>query len=145
MKVLEQYQCEICKTIYDEQADAESCEALGLDKAAFEVGDFVVTDGETYGRFGWYDGDPAWVIEKEEGLHGPCKCYSLIYVVTAITPSSNDWDQHGLCYHLATKGMSGEQGYRQGYTSIKGHYGLHKVKADLDGSDLIGQEAFYLI
>lgn len=145
MKILKQYQCGICKTIYDEQADAEKCEAQGLEKAEFELGDLVVTE-TSFGRFGWFDGDPAWVIKRGKDFRGRSgETYSLIYVITAITPSSDDWNLHRLCYHLVTKGMSGEQGYQQGYTLIEGHRGLCKVEANLDGSDLIGQEASYLI
>jgi len=156
MKTLRQYQCELCKAIYDKRADAAACEAQGTKEPIVAVGDFVTTDHGDYGRFGWFDGDPAWVIEKPRGLHGRAQCYSLIYVVTMVavadeTTDSNGWhtSHHDLCYHVATKGMSGQKGYTQGFTFPETHVRLRKVTSDisagLDASDLIGQRARYLL
>lgn len=144
MKAIKQYQCELCGQVYDNQADAESCEAQDLEEPIVEVGDFVVTDREEYGRFGWFDGDSEWAIEKERGLHGPARTYSLIYVVTAIT-YDDPYNPHLCCYHLETKAMTGDGGHRQGYTFPATHFGIHKVEADVDGSDLIGHVAKWLL
>ena len=138
MKIL--YKCEICGEVYDKRADAKGCEAQGEEHPIVAVGDFVTTDAKGYGRFSWYDGDSDWVIPKTRGEHGPAKRYSLIYVITAITHVDpfQKKGAHRVCYHLVTKGMSGLKGYTRGYTFNRDHVGIHKIEADLDGSDLIG-------
>ena len=148
MKTLQRYQCEICEEVYDTQAEAESCEAIGREEPVAKVGDFVITE-MSFGRFGWFDGDPAWVIVRDKDFQmRPGKTYSVIYVVTAVDnhdPFGRNNRKHELCYHLATKAMSGEKGYGAGYTFIETHVGLHKIEANLDGTDLIGRLAKCLI
>lgn len=146
MKIL--YQCEICQEVYADKAEAEACEAQGVGEPLFEVGDFVVTE-TTWGRFGWFDGDPAWVIEREEGLHGHIegrKAYSLIYVVTAITVGEPRRPEHELCYHLCTKGMTAKSGYDDGFNFPHTHLRyMCKIKVDLDVGDLVGRIANFLV
>jgi hypothetical protein len=136
------YQCEICGVQHKTLAAATKCEnqpLIVLD--GIEVGDMVTTDSDEYGRFGWHDGDDAWVMMKSVGLHGPNEfARSLIYIVTAIQKSGIG--SHRARYHVETKGMVCE--YRGGYTEI-GHMRLRKVNdqkllSELDGSDLIGHK-----
>ena len=136
------YQCLICDSVYDDVATATACEAAGVDEPVAAVGQLVVTDSDTYGRFGWYDGDPDWVIKKPRGLH--CRedwddnYYSLVYVVTHI-----DHVGHRTRYHLETKAMRSQ--YRAGYTFNEGHWKPKVFSGSLDGSDLIGNTASGLV
>ncbi len=135
------YECELCHKKFDNAEACLACENRGIEPAKAKVGDFVTTDGwkEDYGRFGWYDGDPSWVIPKTDGLHStPNFPYcSLIYIVTAV-----DNDGHRARYHLETKGMT-NNGYRGGWTTYPGGRDIYplptELTKDLDGSDLIGR------
>lgn len=136
------YACSICGTIYKTEQEAVHCESKGREEPKFNVGEFITVDQEDYGTFGWYDGDPNWVTSKPRGLHphdGPQ--YSLIYVITAITQYG-----HRLKYHLATKGMSGKQGYRSGWNTIDGGRGQYVLPITwLDGNDLLGKTFDHLV
>lgn len=52
------HQCEICRTRYDDPAEAHVCEARGIRTLENDPqpGDVVLC-----GRYGWWRGDPAWV------------------------------------------------------------------------------------
>ena len=123
MKTL--YQCEVCKIVYGNKADALKCESIGAmaDKPTFEVGDFVITGSLDYGPFGWFDGDETWVIKCPKGLHSKKdwdgKYYKFIYLVTAITPAPRE--PHRTQVHLETRAMTGKSGYRSGVTYMTDH------------------------
>lgn len=144
VKQLTTWQCEICGSTFSSEERAASCEARGnLRFPGIAVGDFVTTDSENYGRFGWFDGDPAWTIKKPDGLHseGSGNQWSLIYVVTAITQTGRRGaPTHIARYHLATRAMTAESGYNRGYTNVD-HYHIRKLAPQpaLDDSGLIGQ------
>lgn len=127
----------MCKTGYDTPEEATDClESTPI--AHVEVGDIVET---RYG-FGWYDGDRNWVInpDVDTSVHGFDKSCSMgfYYVVTGITTL-----QHEVIIHLATKAMTGSNGYRGGWTTLRGHYFPKKIDAPEsvieDSKDLIGQ------
>ena len=56
--------CPICHNLYTYRTAAIVCGERGreVDDPVFEVGDLVTADHV----FGWYDGDPEWVIEATE-------------------------------------------------------------------------------
>lgn len=136
------YECAVCNQIYDSEQDAIACEEKGVDDPVVSVGQFVVVDRDDYGRFGWFNGDPDWVIKKPKGLHSvkdwDGRYYTLIYVVTHI-----DSKNHRTRYHLETKAM--KKDYRKGYTFSTGHYTPRAIDRNLDGSDLIGNKANWLL
>src|SRR3989304_3767181 len=86
VKVFTLFKCSICGLIFDNEQGALECEEQGEYRPEFSVGDFVTTDTDDYGRFGWFDGDSDWVMKKPRGLHSDKQSFSLIYVVTAVEP-----------------------------------------------------------
>ncbi len=137
MKTL--YMCEICNKQFDTPAKAQQCENIGLEQVPFEAGDYVTTHGEDYGRFGWYDGDPDWVLKKPHGLHSQ-KPYdgtylSFIYIVTAVTNRG-----HRAIIHLRTKAMKDQ--YVSGWTSMTGHHTPHLFKTATEGAPTLGGTEF---
>lgn len=141
------HRCPLCLEIYDTREEADACAGQGMlaqtEETALRVGDIVIAGRA---RFGWFDGDPAWVAEKwdagrGQGLHN-AGGMTLYYVVTAITgeyPGFNPNHRHdahhsSVFVRLATNAMTGEQGYRSGWTG-PGHMKLLKVdpQPDLPG------------
>ena len=125
------YRCSVCQSMYETQGAAEACAAQGIRGMdtghALEVGDVVVG----YPRYGWFDGDPKWVVNPDKGhiaqfdeLANKFKgsqMHSFYYVVTHIglDPGSFNraYNGHRLQYWVKTKAMSGTQGYVVGYTT----------------------------
>ncbi len=138
------YKCPICGDSYTEKEEAQKCLDKGLDTLIVEVGDIVEAK---YG-FGWFDGDKKWIINPDVDMsrHGFGRDHLMgfYYVVTAI-----DTIEHKTRYHLATKAMSGDKGYRIGYTFSIGHHKPKPINAPdyvkKDSKDLIGLEAKYLL
>lgn len=143
--------CGICEAIFDTEKEAEKCEAQGTDASEVKVGDIVFT----HAGFNWFDGDRKWISNPKaldpredrckHNCFAPCCTYRFYFVVTKI-----DLDAHRTRYHLATKAMSGTQGYRSGYTYNRGHFKPELVKNPprsvvKDSKDLIGQEAEHLL
>lgn len=128
------YKCEICGREDKDITVIEACEAQTIDTPLMaEIGDIVIT--ETYGRFGWFDGDSDWVIERGKDPTWQKMMVSLIYVVTDIKVVN-----HRRRYYVATKAMTGTDGYRGGFTHDSGHDKLTKLEnpPELDFEDLIG-------
>jgi hypothetical protein len=165
MKVVTTYVCDICGHEFGDEATAVACEGRGRERAIVKVGDIVV--GNRAG-FGWFDGDVSWIANpqvardgvpvpgsvstkrnpKHGNCYGACCTYQFYYVVTAI--DGDESDGHRVRYHLATKAMTGKEGYRSGYTFSDGHVRPRIVidppGAVLDSSDdLIGQKADCLL
>src|SRR3972149_9199403 len=135
VKVFTLFKCSICGLIFDNEQGALECEEQGEYRPEFSVGDFVTTDTDDYGRFGWFDGDADWVMKKPRGLHSDKQSFSLIYVVTAVEPRN-----HMAIYHLGTKAMTRKSGYRFGWTIFNSHYHLYAVDLPiaLDQDGLLG-------
>lgn len=134
--------CNVCGVVYEDHETALRCAARGRIPPEFRVGDLVLTDGEKSARFGWYDGDPLWVVVKDSGYSTSARSsgYSLIYVVTAITYVRDEINGHLPRYHLSTKAM--KRFYRGGWTG-KYHLPLFaasdKIKqSGLQYAELIG-------
>lgn len=53
--------CPVCRTAYDDDAEAATCAATGIEHP-FTVGDIVT---EAFGRFHWHDGPDHWVHSYE--------------------------------------------------------------------------------
>jgi len=159
MKIL--YQCEICKELYDTKHEAILCEEKKFEPTV-KVGDIVFARA----GFGWFDGDERWIINfKKLGMYtnpgfmpgktknhgncfGPCCTYLPYYVVTAITHDKRD--PHEVYYHLATKFMTGKQGYQGGYTHDEGHWKPMVIRVPppfivKDSKSLIGMEFDWLL
>lgn len=154
MKSKTEYLCEICNNAYVTEAEAIACEKRGREKVQCEVGDIVTGNA----GFGWFDGDPKWISNPEVGTckpggvstygtkprhgncFGACCTYQFYYVVTAI--DGDERDPHLARVYVATKAMSGAEGYRGGWTG-RNHIRM-KVVADppseivVDSTDLIG-------
>ncbi len=158
------FECEVCHELYPKAKRAQDCEAA-TEQPRLKVGD-IVTCGS---GFGWYDGNEKWVsnpgVRKNYSKpripcpsgHGncfsPCCTFRFYYVVTKIdreTKKMVGGNPHRVRYHLATKAMSGLQGFGRGYTFFKTHCDPVLVPdppEDVvkDSQGLIGQEAGTLI
>lgn len=107
--------------MYETEKNARACEAQPF-TPKFHVGDIVIA-GE--GRYGWYDGDPHWVIEEKKYSDEPSQDrFTLLYIVTAIMNKPGVRDgYHEVAYCLATLAMDAETGYSSGWTMHTGsHY-----------------------
>lgn len=151
--MITQYVCEACKKVYLSPEEALECESQPLPEHDLNVGDIVLA----HSGFSWYDGKIEWVsnplVRAQENLdknksHGncfrPCCTYSFYYVITKITSR-----KHKVLFHLETKAMTGEQGYRGGWATHS-HYFPKKVDNIPDAiandySDLIGHDWAYSI
>lgn len=150
--VIRKYTCELCGKTYESRDRARECEQQGMPEQEFDVGD-IVTVGD---RYGWFDGDPAWVIDPEsvankndpddttpagEGQTG------FYWVVTAIDQPKGE---HSWRYHLYTKAYDGQSGPKGGYTFINTHVPPERIDDPPetvveDSEELIGQKATALI
>lgn len=156
VQTVKTYRCAICLEVYPTRAEAEKCEARGLPKFSWAVGDIVTA---RYG-FGWFDGDTRWVINPkvdpksripEHGnCFGPCCTWGFYYVVTEMDTDPDD--RHRSRYHLFTGAMSGKSGYDQGYTYDEGHHLLKLVPRPdrprsviLDSRKFLGRKADRLL
>lgn len=126
MKIVTMFQCEFCKALHDNRDDATQCESGADKEPVLKVGDIVT------GRsgFGWFDGDLLWVsnpgvYENKDrptdhgNCFGACCTFDFYYVVTAVDRGEDFHHYakgHQIIYHLETEAMSGDQGYRSGYT-----------------------------
>ena len=161
------YQCPICDEIHSTIEKAEKCIAQGIPEPIVEVGDIVEL---RYG-FGWFEGKEEWVINPEIGeqgdkidlvkknhidvpgdrqtnCFGSCCTMGFYYVVTKIELDKERG--HILKYHIYTKAMTGNKGYREGYTYADTHVKPTKVENPPefvveDSKDLIGKEARWLL
>jgi hypothetical protein len=153
--------CPICGRIWPTAKLAQSCLDQGFEKVDVKPGDIVQVGGH---RYGWYDGDSAWV-DPETVKQRKMDLFALYYVVTAITypPDRHSWTGDLLAWasnaddnyaghraqiHVETPAMSGKEGHRIGYTYTSGHYRCSKVdRPDLEasGKELIGNIAKHLI
>lgn len=155
MKIFYEYECDGCGERYDSEKKARKCERKPTRDliVGVKVGSIV----KRYPSFGWFDGDPRWVVNLKEVMgrddivvRQPCKesidkCFAFYYVVTAI-----DVHEHRWRYHLETRAMSGKQGYRNGYT-----FGKHHITPDIvenppaivveDAVSLLGHKSKYLL
>lgn len=115
MKIL--YQCETCRKMYDTRKEAAACEDTPYE-VRWTVGDIVKCGGA---RFGWYNGDIGWVVNRKPYIQPPgSHRYEFIYVITAIDRAPKN--EHLARYHLATKAMLEGTGYDGGYTIDDPHY-----------------------
>lgn len=114
------FTCEGCEEEYTSLDEAFFCETQDPGAPSVKVGAIVTT-----GRyFGWFNGNPKWVILPTSGMlrsdradrkcpegNGNCfeTCcnYTFYYVVTA-----TEVYQHRIRYSLATRAMKDPQGYR---------------------------------
>lgn len=139
-KTIVTYACQICDLTYRTEQEAVICETQMPDKRILEVGDIVSCPG----RFGWFDGDIAWVVNPD-GKKGDLAFY---YVVTHI--DGDEDNAHRTRYHLFTNAMTGKQGYKSGYTFNVGHITPRKAvnppaNVVKDSKDLIGKKAKHLL
>lgn len=149
--VFTEYACGICNQRYATHGEAAACEARGLDEgqpAMANVGDVVFCGGH---RFGWFDGDPAWVlIDGEVNSHVILGCMArFFYVVTHVDVGHDDWNRHNRRYHLFTNAMT--DGYSRGFTS-RTHHHIEVAPANIVPSavlnavpQMIGLQTRYLL
>ena len=156
MRKKEIFICDICNAEYDNEDDASHCESQGF-SPLFSVGDIVFLRSS----FGWFDGHSAWVSNPEaRNRMGPvdqpcpngngncfsdCCTYKFYYVITFI-----DAEGHRPRYHVYTNAMTGEWGYRSGWTYDENHYTPLKVAEPPtivveQSKELLGQKAEYLL
>ena len=137
------YVCEICEKQYEDAQGAIACEDQGQEKPDFQPGEFVTVSLP----YGWYDGDPAWIMRSCP--NDKCKdgqAYTFYHVVTAITYMNHGYHTaHKACYHLATKAMVSQS--TGGWNFPDTHLRMTKVDnpPDLDVSDLIGKTFEHLL
>ena|SRR5690348_10082995 len=142
MKVITEYQCEICGRRYPTEMAAKNCERIPF-KPQFKTGQIVMF----YREFGWFDGDRKWV-EKCTVAARKEKRMRFYYVVTYVDRDPRYL--HRVRYHIATKAMTGRQGYHIGYTFDQGHYTPTVVKNPpkyvvKTSEDLLGEKADSLL
>ena len=99
------WECPICRARYGSVEQATDCRDRGVTMLALKVGDVVVPMGE---RFGWFDGDAAWVAvdraDRDDDIKSPSgRSYSFYYVVTA--ESAHEADAHVRTHTLRTKAL----------------------------------------
>lgn len=150
-RITQRWVCPICEKECLTREEAIRCTARGKEKPIVKVGDIVLAPA----GFGWFDGSRDWVKNPDVKKHpehgncfGACCTFQFYYVVTAI--DGDDEDPHRTRYHLLTAAMSGEQGYRQGWTYADGHYKPQRVKDPPDkvlkeSKLFIGSKAKYLL
>ena len=144
--------CPICGRIWPTAKLAQSCLDQGFERVDIKPGDIIQIGGN---RFGWYDGDAAWVSPETSEERG-MTLFALFYVVTAIMYPADihirwgkeliawargDYQSHRAQIHVETGSMSGDQGHGSGYTYSSGHLGYVKVdRPDLEalGRPMIG-------
>jgi len=129
MKIVTRYVCEICRTEYDTEVEAELCEAQKYEPL-FAPGDIVTIEGSCYG---WFDGDSSWISNfseiqtiggaRGEGVRrylecpngngncfGSCCNYLFYFVVTAVVPDPREL--HRPLYHVYSKALkNGKKGW----------------------------------
>lgn len=156
------YRCEGCNRDYDLQKEAQECEKNTETKRVVKVGDIVLARGD----FEWFDGDIRWVSNPEVRTHpgsspspvtdpkkhapryncfDDCCCFTFYYVVSFI-----DIENHRVRYHLTTNAMTGETGYKDGWTFNENHYLPRKVNVPpkfviKDSKTLLGHRADFLL
>jgi hypothetical protein len=128
-RITTSYVCPICEKGYPTREEAARCAARGKEKPIVKVGDIVLARA----GFGWFDGSRDWVKNPDVKKHpehgncfGECCTMTFYYVVTAI--DDYEGDPHRIRYHLLTGAMSEEQGHRQRWTTVDGHYKPRRVK-----------------
>jgi hypothetical protein len=146
---LELWACPTCRVVYDNWPEAAACEAKGREweTPIAQPGDLVtVGSSPDLGRFGWLDGDRDWAITLPDPRDGDL--YRLIYLVVAVRPAAgpvgvthyNDpYQGHNARYYVITAAMSGDLGYRSGWTSAN-HYPPLALDPDYYGIDKARQE-----
>jgi len=151
VRVTKRWVCPICENEDRTREEAARCTAKGKEKPIVKVGDIVLTRA----GFGWFDGSRDWVKNPDVEKHpehgncfGECCTHTFYYVVTAI--DDYEGDSHRIRYHLLTAAMSGKQGYRQGWTTVDGHYKPRRVKDPpekvlAESKAFIGSKADYLL
>ena len=145
MKTISIFQCEICNSKYPTAEGAKECEAQGVEKAIYKVGD-VVKISRT---FGWQDGDVRWCATRKvsKKMHDGYEL-TFLYVITAIELRPDT--SHFLRYHLWTGAISGKQGYQNGWNTPQTHYRMMLVKKPptfvrKDSKRFIGKKSKYLL
>lgn len=132
MEVIEKhvFVCPTCKKEYITKHVAINC-MNSNEVLLANIGDIVECGGQ---RFGWYDGDKDWIVNiNADRIHELFKFY---YVVTHI-----EYIEHRVKYHLYTMAMSGDNGYRSGYTYNSGHY----TPKLIDAPEIVKEQAKTLI
>lgn len=141
------YKCPTCGHLYETQEAVEYC-YNSTGEQEFSVGDVVVIER----GYGWYDGDPAWVLDREGyEFHGE-KTYRMYYVVTAVDldlhpnsyqevgPCKEKVRGHRLRYHVASRAWNGKDGYYIGW-NVTGGTHFHMMRTTLKAANLPGAEA----
>jgi hypothetical protein len=162
--VIPHYACSICRTEYDKREEAVACESVPEERPDPKLAPGTIVFAHS--GFGWFDGDRRWVsnpdiLGKRDGkpcpngygnCFEPCCTYRFYYVVTIVEPPAvwvpEDryvFEKHRVRYYVETKAMSGKQGHRGGYTSLRHHIRPAPVKAPpafvvRDARDLVGQK-----
>lgn len=154
------YECSTCLVRYGAREEAEACASQPIQKPLFHTGDIVTY---VYG-YSWFDGDKRWIVNPELLLKrdwekrrykcrksggncfDPCCTLGFYYVVTAV--DEDPQNQHRIRYHLFTKAMSGDNGYRGAFI-YQDFISLKKVRNPSrslvrDSMDLIGKKAGHL-
>lgn len=115
------YLCRVCGKGHFLKREAQACEA-STEKPRAKVGDLVLIQK----GFGWYDGDPAWVVEHGGyEFHGQ-KTHAFWYIVTSLQPVHRarpligEPDCHVPVYHLWTGALQRQE--TSGWTRVKTHY-----------------------
>ncbi|MDQ7101908.1 MULTISPECIES: hypothetical protein [unclassified Serratia (in: enterobacteria)] len=75
------YLCHTCKEEYQTEKEAIDCYNQTPINAPAYVGQIV---REKYFRFGWFDGDPAWIADRRPAKSASGEEFRFWYVVTAV-------------------------------------------------------------
>lgn len=102
--------CPVCSGMYSTTNEARAC-AVSTPKPTRAVGDLILLAP----RYGWFDGDPAWVVKNTGEDFNGTPMLAFWYAVTAI----NTDDSHQVRYHLRSLALK-SQG--TGWTTEHGHH-----------------------
>ena len=115
------YLCRTCGRGFFSKEHALRCER-STETPLAEVGDIILLQR----GYAWFDGDPAWVIQRGGYKFHEMRTHVFWHVVTAIEPRParprplfGDPDAHQLRYHVATLAMVSQA--TGGWTHPKTH------------------------
>lgn len=116
MKVVSNYQCEICSTLYEQREAAESCEALGtFDETQFPPGILY-----PYFHHGFVGIFCAVNIEKRENDPHVGECNMLAFRGEGFNGDSTF--ESGLCGHSYLSGAKGQTPFQNFYGINQSHW-----------------------
>lgn len=140
--------CPTCGCAYSKEREARKC-FEDAEVPIATVGEVVLVQN----GYDWFDGDPAWVIERGGYKFHEMTTHAMWFVVSAITtrheagidtlrPFASNRSAHRLAYHLWTKGvLNGDEEGRCGWTHPATHVGFTRANGGRKPSQAVIEQA----